>query len=92
MISQKGSLKAVGQTHEKVEARSYSGGKFLDVLTLSQNRSRFLASAKSRINLKAPRVRGGDVWLNVAPERDLDSILSLHSSIYNFEEHRETIQ
>ncbi|KAE9585798.1 hypothetical protein Lal_00010300 [Lupinus albus] len=89
LIGQKCSLKAVGQTHGKVNTRSYSGRKLLDVHRLSQSRSCFLASEKSKNNLKAPRV-SSDMWLHAAPERDLDSILSLHSTIYDFEEHRKT--
>ncbi|KAK7324886.1 hypothetical protein VNO77_28792 [Canavalia gladiata] len=90
LTGQKGSLKAVGRTHGKIKARSYLGGKFLGVHSLSRCRSHFLASANSRSNLKEPRV-SSDMWLHAAPERDLDSILSLHSSLYNFEEHRETV-
>ncbi|TKY48614.1 MORN motif [Spatholobus suberectus] len=88
VTGQTGSLKAVGKTHGKVKARSSLGGKFLGVH--SQTRSHLLASANSRSNLKGPRV-SSDMWLHAAPERDLDSILSLHSSLYNFKEHRETI-
>ena len=90
VIGQKGSLKAVGRAHWRVTARSCSGGKFLEVRTLSNTRSRLLASANSKSNLKEPRA-SGVMWLHVAPERDLDSILSLHSSMYNFEEHRGTV-
>ncbi|KAG4981030.1 hypothetical protein AAZX31_12G171100 [Glycine max] len=82
VTSQNGSLKAVGKTHGKVKTRSSLGGKFLGVH--SQTRSHMLASANSRSNLKEPRV-SSDMWLHAAPERDLDSILSLHSSLYYFE-------
>lgn len=73
MIGQKGRLKAVGKTHEKIKA------------SMSQTRSCFMVSANSRSGLKEQRV-SGDVWLHATPERDLDSILSLHSisSMYNF--------
>lgn len=89
VISQKGRLKAVGKTHEKVKARSYLGGKFIEVSAMPQTRSRYMASASSKSNLKERRV-SGDAWLHAAPERDLDRILSLHSLMYNFEQHRET--
>ena len=88
VTSQNGSLKAVGKTHGKVKTRSSFGGKFLGVH--SQTRSHLLASANSSSNLKEPRV-SSDMWLHAAPERDLDSILSLHSSLYYFEQHREII-
>lgn len=76
VIGLKGRLKAVGITHGRVSVRSCSGG--------NQTRSCSLASADSHNNLKGPRV-SGDLWLHGAPERDLDSILSMHSSMYNFE-------
>jgi len=88
VISQKGSLKTVGKTRGKVKARSSLRGKFLEVQ--SQTRSHLLASANSRSNLRRPR-SSSDMWLHAAPERDLDSILSLHSSLYNFEQRRETV-
>ncbi|XP_027341047.1 protein TIC 100 [Abrus precatorius] len=90
VTGQKGRLKTVGKTHGKVKARSSLDGKFLGVCSLSQTRSRLLVSANSRSNLKESRV-GSDMWLHAAPERDLDCILSLHSSLYNFEEHRATV-
>nr|KYP51840.1 hypothetical protein KK1_026365 [Cajanus cajan] len=90
VIGQKGSLKAVGKTYGKVKARSSLGGRFLAVRLLSKTRSHLLASANYRSNLKEPRV-SSDMWLHAAPERDLDSILSLHSSLYNFEQHRESV-
>ncbi|XP_061345393.1 protein TIC 100 [Gastrolobium bilobum] len=80
LIGLKGSLKAVGKTQWRVKAIS----------SLSQTRSRLLASPNSKSNLKEPGV-SGDVWLHAAPERDLDSILSLHSSMYNYKEHRGTL-
>ncbi|RDX60764.1 Protein TIC 100, partial [Mucuna pruriens] len=84
VTGQKGRLKAVGITHGKVKAKSSLAGKFLRVPF--QTRSYLLASANSRSNLKEPRVNC-DMWLHAAPGRDLDSILSLHSSLYNFEQH-----
>ncbi|KAK7272204.1 hypothetical protein RJT34_28668 [Clitoria ternatea] len=87
---QMGGLKAVG-THGKAKARSSLHGKFLEVRSLSQTRLRLLDSANSKCYLKEPR-GGSDMWLHAAPESDLDSILSLHSSLYNFEEHRENIR
>ncbi|KAK7402078.1 hypothetical protein VNO78_14057 [Psophocarpus tetragonolobus] len=83
-----GSLKAVGKTHGKVKARSSLGGKFLGVH--SQTRSHLLASENSKSSLKESRVSRA-MWLHAAPERDLDRILSLHSPLYNFEQHREIV-
>ncbi|KAL5081870.1 hypothetical protein RYX36_010291 [Vicia faba] len=82
---QKGRLKATGKTQEKAEARSYLGGKFLEVSAMSQTRSCYMASASSKSISKEQR-RSGDVWLHSAPERDLDSVLSLNSisSMNNF--------
>ncbi|KAL2331960.1 hypothetical protein Fmac_019541 [Flemingia macrophylla] len=77
-------LKAVNKTHGKVNARSTLGGRFRAVRPLPQTRSNLLGSAKYRSNLKEPRV-SCDMRLQAAPERDLDSILSLQSSLYNFE-------
>ncbi|CAJ1955801.1 unnamed protein product [Sphenostylis stenocarpa] len=88
LTSQKGGFKAVGKTHGKVKATSSVRGKFLEVH--SQTRSHLLASANSRSSLKGPR-GSSDMWLHAAPERDLDSILSLHSSLYNFEQRRDSV-
>ncbi|ESW22100.1 hypothetical protein PHAVU_005G127300 [Phaseolus vulgaris] len=84
LTSQKGSLKTVG----KLKARSSLRGKILEVH--SQTRSHLSSSANSISNLQRPR-SSSDVWLHAAPERDLDSILSLHSSLYNFEQRREIV-
>ncbi|KAI5412380.1 protein TIC 100 [Lathyrus oleraceus] len=85
VTGQKGRLNATGKTKEKVEARSYLGGKFLEVSSMSKTRSCYMASASSKSNSKEQR-RSGNAWLHSAPERDLDSILSLNSisSVNNF--------
>jgi hypothetical protein len=82
VIGQKGRLKAVGKAHEKVESRSYSGGRFLEASSMSQTRPCYTTS---KSNSKERRM-SGNMWLHAAPERDLDNILSLHSasSMYNF--------
>lgn len=91
LTGQKGRLKATGKTHEKVEARSYLGGKFLEVSSMSQTRSCYMASASSKSNSKEQR-RNGGAWLHSAPKRDLDSVLSLNSisSVNNFYPNTQT--
>lgn len=88
VTSQNGRLKTVGKSHGKVKEISSLRGKFLEVH--SQTGSHSWASSNSISNLQRQR-SSSDRWLHAAPERDLDSILSLHSSLYNFEERRETV-
>ncbi|KAG2371481.1 Protein TIC 100 [Vigna angularis] len=88
VTSQKGRLKTLGKTHGKVKEISSLRGKFLEVH--SQTGSHSWASSNSISNLQRRR-SSSDRWLHAAPERDLDSILSLHSSLYNFEQRRETV-
>lgn len=85
VTGQKGRLNATGKTKEKVEARSYLGGKFLEVSSMSKTQSCYMASASSKSNSKEQR-RSGNAWLHSAPERDLDMVLSLNSisSVNNF--------
>ncbi|KAF7805677.1 protein TIC 100 [Senna tora] len=88
VIGQKGSLKAVGQIQGRVKARSHSNGKSFQVCSLSRAQCRSLGSTNSKSILKEARTKG-DIWLHAAPDRDLDSILSLHTPLYNLK-HIET--
>ncbi|MED6210806.1 hypothetical protein PIB30_067637 [Stylosanthes scabra] len=83
-------LKAIGKAHRSVKAISSSGGKFSEAWS-SKTRSHFLDSGNSKRNLMEPR-DSSIMWLHEAPERDIDSILSLHSSICSFQDHRDTVR
>ncbi|CAK8535338.1 unnamed protein product [Lathyrus sativus] len=88
---QKCRLNATGKAKGRVEARSYLGGKFLEVSSMSRTRSCYMASASLKNNSKEQR-RSGDAWLHSVPERDLDRVLSLNSisSVNNFYPNTQT--
>lgn len=82
VISQKRSLKAVGQTQGRIKARIRSDGICFRVCSSSQTQCWSLHSANSKSNSKYPRMKG-NMWLHAAPEKDVDSVLSLHTPMDN---------
>ncbi|GLT61243.1 hypothetical protein SLA2020_339650 [Shorea laevis] len=89
VFGSKGRLRA-GQTHGKVHIRSHSSRRLSQLRSLSQILSCSSASGDSETSLTEPR-RRSSCWLHRAPERDSDSILSLHTPMHYLEPYRETI-
>ncbi|KAK4255203.1 hypothetical protein QN277_008228 [Acacia crassicarpa] len=82
VIGQKRRLKAIGQTLGRINVKSHSDKKCFKVRSSSRTQCHSLDSSGFRNKLEEPRTNSA-MWLHTAPERDLDSVLSLHTPAHN---------
>ncbi|KAG5239255.1 protein TIC [Salix suchowensis] len=86
-----GRLRAESCADQRFQATNHSIGKMSQLHSLSRILSHRSASENPRENLKRPRKQRRP-WLHAAPERDSDSILSLHTQLYRLESYTDTIE
>ena len=86
-----GRLRAESCADQRFQATNHSIGKMSQLHSLSRILSHRSASENPRENLKRPRKQRRP-WLHAAPERDSDSILSLHTQLYCLESYTNTIE
>jgi len=91
VLGQKGRLRAESCADQRIQATNHSIGKMSRLHSLSRILSHPSASVNPRENLKKPR-KQRHPWLHAAPERDSDSILSLHTQLYYLESYTNTIK
>lgn len=91
VLGQKGRLRAESCADQRIQATNHSIGKMSRLHSLSRILSHPSASVNPGENLKKPR-KQRHPWLHAAPERDSDSILSLHTQLYYLESYTNTIK
>ncbi|KAJ6906574.1 hypothetical protein NC652_024098 [Populus alba x Populus x berolinensis] len=91
VLGQKGRLRAERCADQRIQATNHSIGKMSRLHSLSRILSHPSASVNPRENLRKPR-KQRHPWLHAAPERDSDSILSLHTQLYYLESYTNTIK